>query len=110
MYEVFRCTDPWGREIVLMDDRWYAKILDDHPQLIGADWAVSVTLTDPQQLRNDKNQDNVEVFYREVVLPSPYGRSLLKVVVSFADDPDEGEVLSAYPVDNVSPLEVQIWP
>lgn len=108
MMETIRCTDPRGRDIVLRDERWYGKILDDHPELTGAEAAIRATLEIPDLINADKQFDDVEVYYREVLLPAPHGRQLVKVVVRFRDD--EGDVLSAYPVRNVHPLEVPLWP
>jgi hypothetical protein len=108
MYEVLRCVDRWGREIVLTDGRWYGKILLDHPQLTGALGAVKETLIAPSLINYDRIRDDVEIFYREVVLPPPFGRSLLKACIHFAAA--EGYVLTAYTTVNINPGEVRKWP
>lgn len=108
MLETLRCRDRWEREIVLLDGRWYGKILLDHPGLTNALRAVANTLTDPEFVNYDKGRDGVENYYRTVVLPSPFGRRLLKVCVLF--DAEFGSVLTAYPVLNTNPGEPRKWP
>ncbi len=113
--KTLRCTDPLGREIALADARWYGKILLDHPILERCLELVEQILTAPDAINDDKSRPDVEVFYREVTLPAPVGRRLLKVCVRFAGTPDdpgyaEGYVLTAYPVLNQSPGEIRRWP
>src|SRR3712207_3152678 len=79
--ETLRCRDPLGREIVLMDDRWYGKVLVDRPELQSALDVVERTITDPDSICDDKFFDDREVFYRRDLLPSPHGWKLVKVVV-----------------------------
>ena len=115
MQETLRCTDPLGRDITLTDARWYGKILLDHPILERCLDFVEQTLTVPDAINDDKSRPDVEVFYREVTLPAPVGRRLLKVCGRFAGTPDdpgdaEGYVLTAYPVLNQGPGETRRWP
>ncbi len=105
--ETLRCQGRWGREIVLMDDVWYGKILVQRPQLATALDAVERTLSDPDQVNDDKTFANREVFYRRSLLPPPYGWKLLKVVVRFAGA--EGRVITAFPAFNVNPDERYRW-
>lgn len=60
----------------------------------------------PELINDDKHFPNREVFYRREVLPS-YGRTLVKVVVEFADD--RGRVVTVFPAFNVNPDERYRW-
>ena len=108
MRETLRCQDRWERDLVLTDERWYGKILLDHPELTDALRAVRSTLTDPEFVNYDKSRDGVENYYRSVIVPPPFGRRLLKICVLF--DGADGLVLTAYPVYNVNPGEPRKWP
>ena len=108
IFPTLRCRDPMGREIVLMDDVWHGKILIKRPELHSALDVVERTLTDPELICDDKDFDDREVFYRRDLLPPPYGRKLLKVVVRFATD--AGEVITVFPAFNVNPDERCRWP
>lgn len=105
--ETLRCIDPLGREIVLMDDVWYGKILIDRPSFAHALDVVERTLVGPELINDDKHFANREVFYRRDLLPPPYGRKLVKVVVEFAGD--AGRVVTAFPAFNVNPDERYRW-
>src|SRR5439155_2066283 len=86
IYPTFDCYDPLGRHVVLMDDIWYGKILRKRPELSSAVDALELTLTDPEMICDDKQFPNRECYYRESMLPAPYGWSAVKVVVEFTDD------------------------
>lgn len=109
--EVFRCQDRWGRDIILIDERWYGKIRNLHSEI--TEQAILLTLTDPDLVNWDKALDGVEVFYRDVLLPAPDGVSLVKVCVHFQVDVYEtvevGLVTTAYTVFNVNPEERRKW-
>jgi hypothetical protein len=107
IFPTLRCRDPLGREIVLMDDVWYGKVLNRRPELHTVLNIVEQTLTDPEAICDDKLFDNRECYYREDVLPAPHGWSFLKVVVQFTDD--EGSVVTVYPDYGIHPLERCTW-
>jgi hypothetical protein len=90
MHETFRCIDPRDREIVLWDLRWYDKIIDPkrgRPQLAGLLDDIKLTLMQPELINEDKGRAGVEVYYRSnIVVPPPYGRSMLKICVLFSED------------------------
>ena len=106
--ETLRCRDPLGREIVLMDDVWYGKVLNKRPELHTTLDIVELTLTDPEAICDDKQFDNRECYYRQAILPPPHGWSFLKVVVQFAGR--GGTVVTVYPDYGVHPLERCTWP
>ena len=73
MLETLRCQDPWKREIILTDERWYGKILFDHPVLAACLDHVKQTLTAPDVVNYDQTRLDVENFYRRLRLPDPIG-------------------------------------
>jgi hypothetical protein len=96
--ETFRCIDPRrGR-----------------PQLAGLLDDIKLTLMQPELISEDKVRAGVEVYYRSnIVVPPPYGRSMLKICVLFSEDEwgdFSGSVLTVYPVAKPHPLERRIWP
>lgn len=109
--EILRCTDRWGRDVVLTDDRWFGKIQRRHPEI--TEEALELVLTDPDLVNWDKALEGVEVFYRTVFLPPPDGRSLVKATVRFVIDEVEtvvvGAVTTAYVEYNINPLEPIKW-
>jgi hypothetical protein len=114
MSDIVRCSDQWGRTIVLSGDRWSGKILLDHPEMIGNEDCIEKTLTEPYCVYFDKERKDVEVFYRPFVLPPPFQQSWLKVCVrfraKFLGAGNEGEVLTAFSTDRVHPDEEEKWP
>ncbi len=105
--ETMRCRDRWGREIVLTDDVWYGKILRKRAHFATALSALQRTLTDPEQVNQDRTFGEREVFYRQELLPPPDGWSILKVVVAFVEG--EGRVVTAFATFNVHPEERCLW-
>lgn len=105
--EVFRCVDPWGREIVLMASIWEEHIVPDHAPLFGNEASVRLALTSPDLVMHDAVHPDRESFYRWAVLPSPYEHCSLKVCVEFrrATDPRGGRVVTAFPTKRIKPGE-----
>ena len=114
MPELFRCTDPWGREIVLSLERWRDHVLGGHPELAGHEALLEAALTRPSYVNRDAVREDREAFYAPSPLPPPYGRSLVKVVVEFgdagSDRPTVGRVITAYFANKPRPRERRIWP
>ena len=108
MLEALRCQDPWEREIILTDERWYNKILFDHPILANRMDDVKLTVIDPSIVNYDETRLNVENFYRRLRLPAPVGWTYLKVCVRFNAVP--GYVLTAYPTVIIKQAELRKWP
>jgi len=66
---LFRCTDPWGREIVLSLDRWRDHVLGGHPELAGHEALLEAVPTRPSFVNRDAVRQDREVFYAPSPLP-----------------------------------------
>ena len=113
MADVLRCTDRWGREIVLTDECWNGHILPDRAILRGLESRLEVVLTDPYRVRRDATNPSRECFYRHRTLPG-MPRLFLKVVVEFRPiGPNgvlDGSDITAFPTNHFKTGEQQIWP
>jgi hypothetical protein len=110
MATMLRCTDPWGRTLVLEVARWDQHILVQHPELNGHVRHLGETLTSPHIVTFDARWQHGENFYRASALPAPYTRLYLKVCVRFdLDDPTSGHVITAYLTDRIKSSEERKW-
>jgi hypothetical protein len=88
---VFRCADRFGREVVLYER----------------------AIARAQRIRIDATHRDRRCYYRRGVLPAPYDKDYLKVVVRFAP-PDargvvRGEVVTAYATPRLKRGETREW-
>lgn len=108
MDELFRVTDRWGREIVLVRHRWWSHIVAKHAEFAGHSPAiVADTLTAPTLVNFDRLYADREVFYRLSPLPPPWDALLIRVVVEFGDI---GEVVTAHLLKHPHHKESSRWP
>lgn len=107
---VLRCQDRWNREIVLTDRTWYGHVLSNHAELTDHLTAVERTVRRPQRVTTDKDDPDREVFYRRGILPVPYHRDYLKVVVQFDNDAGQGRIVTAFATAVIKAGEPQRWP
>ena len=107
MAETFRCTDRWGRLIVLREDRWETHIILRHPEFRGGQTIVETILTDPAFVNYDRSRRDREVFYRPSPLPEPFGGLYVRVVVEFRA---AGEVVTAHLIVEPHRKETRKWP
>ena len=111
---MLRCRDRWGREIVLPDYTWHNDILANHGELVGHLDAVDRTVRRPHRVTYDKDYSDREVSYRRGVLPAPYDRDYLKVVVEFRQsatvDLPRGRIVTAYTAERIKSGERSRWP
>lgn len=112
--EILRCSDQWGRLIVLTDDRWTDHSLLSHPELSGQELAVAQVLSQPDAVTYDKRHVNGENFYSFGVLAPPLERVYLKVCVRFTLVGENatalGAVITAFPISEIRRTEVRRWP
>jgi hypothetical protein len=111
--DIFSCYDRWGQTIVLTDRAW-AHILEDHGEMVGRLWAIEVTVRLPDYLMEDAQVPGRVAYYRANVLPEPVADAFVKVVVAMLP-PDEtgvivGEVVTAYATPARKRGERQRWP
>lgn len=110
---VFACADRFGREVVLREDTWYNHVLDQHPELTNRQTAAEEAIRLAEQIRVDRFDTGRRCFYRRGLLPPPYQRDQLKVVVEFypsdAGGVVRGEVVTAYLVSSPDRREQREW-
>ena len=109
---VVACVDPLGRSIAARRRRWDEHVIARHPEIASHAEAVRATLTAPDFIVTDFDNPDGLNYYRFGVLPPPYSRLYLKVVVSFrgSGSPAVGDVITAYSTGRIARGEVQQWP
>ena len=111
---VLSCADRWGRAITLSGANWIYHILVRHPELAPLLATLEATLTNPERVMHDAGKANRENFYSSGLLPPPFDHLLLKVCVEYRELGDAnritGQVVTAFPIPDVSSKEVQKWP
>ena len=106
------CVDPLGRPVVARRQRWEEHIRARHPEIAPLVEVVRATLEAPDFIVSDFDNPDGLNYYRFGVLPPPYSRLYLKVVVSFRGigSTAVGDVITAYPTGKIARGEVQQWP
>jgi hypothetical protein len=106
------CEDPLGRPILARRQRWDEHIRARHPEIASLVEAVRATLEAPDFIVSDFDNPDGLNDYRTGVLPPPYDRLYLKVVVTFRQSAFAviGDVITAYPTGKIARGEVQQWP
>ncbi|MGH8574830.1 MAG: hypothetical protein ACREX8_20035 [Gammaproteobacteria bacterium] len=109
---VFTCADPLDRPIAARQRRWEDHIRARHPEIAPRIEAVRATLEAPDFIVSDFDNPDGLNYYRLAVLPSPYDRLYLKVVVSCRRIGSSviGDVITAYPTGQIARGEVHRWP
>jgi hypothetical protein len=109
---VISCADPLAQPIVARRQRWEEHVRARHPEVAGQVDAVRDTLEAPDYIVSDVDNPDGLNYYRLAVLPSPYHRLYLKVVVTFRrfGSAAVGDVVTAYPTGRIARGEVQWWP
>ena len=109
---LFACVDPLGQPIAARTRRWDEHIRDRHPELAAQVEAIRTTLEAPDFIVSDFDNPDGLNYYRFGVLPSPYDRLYLKVVVTYRQRASVmiGDVITAYPTGKIARGEVQQWP
>ena len=109
---VFSCADPLAQPIVARRQRWEEHVRTRHPEVADHVEAVRVTLEIPDYIVSDVDNPDGLNYYRFGVLPPPYHRLYLKVVVTFQhfESGVVGDLITAYPTGRIARGEVQRWP
>jgi hypothetical protein len=96
--------DPRHINVILYGNRYQDHIVSRHP---GIDVeSIRVVIEDPDLITRDDNDDLVENYYKQGVMPDA-PRFFLKVCVRFTSD--VGKVVTAYEPDRPKPTERIIW-
>ena len=115
MVVILRCRDRWGRVVALTDDQWINHIKLRHVEMrsICPD-PLRMAIEQPEAVTSDRTFPDREHSYRSGVLPPPYERTYINVVVGYTqtdpEGPATGFVVTAYAVGRIHPKEVCKWP
>jgi len=109
--------DPWRQAVTLSEETWEKHIVCEHPEM-GAMASrdeilscISQTISNPLYICQDAIHSNRRNFYLPFILPKPYQRSYLKVVVEYRKRwfGLKGYVRTAYSTTALKPGEKIIW-
>ena len=82
-------TDFEGNQIRLSDERLYGHIISEHPGILRIRNAIPQTLSEPDLVLQDRDDDEVRLYYRR------FGRGL-SVVVAVAFKAEDAFVITSY--------------
>ena len=100
-----------GIEIRCRHDTWAGHIADEHLELEGQQSAVSATIQEPIYIYQSGRYPRRRVFYRPFVLPAPFQRNYLLVVIEYRGGVNRrrGEVITAFATINIKEGDILIW-
>ena len=111
---ILDCTDCTGRRTILEAFNWDGKILLDHRRSMEENrYAVEVTIREPDFINHDTDYGDRDVYYRRGLLPDPYHKDYVKVVVVVEHARTfrtYGRIISAYATPDVKRGEKRKWP
>lgn len=96
---LFEVNTPFGVKVRTTDTYWNYLIEIKHPVMRGKEEVVKEILSNPDEVRRSKVEEDVYLYYKEI------GR-LYCVVAKHLNT--EGFLITAYPVDKVKEGEV-VW-
>ena len=108
----FAATDPNGVLITCNKRNWLEHIVERHPEMAAQETAVVATIERPLAIYQDANRANRRVFYRQGVLPHPFNRAYLRVVVEYRRHRagERGHAVTAFAVLRPKRGETILWP
>ena len=93
----FETQDYEGKPVRCSHWRWEEHIAAKHAELADQQEAVRITISHPEHKYRSGRFPRRKLYYRRNVLPLPYEREYLLVIVNYpASLEGEGRVLSAY--------------
>lgn len=117
MAKIFEVRDPFGYLIACFEETWTEHIAKNHPEMAEMARTTDIlkilaeTVKTPYQVYQDVVHPRRRNFYNPFVLPRPYNRTYLKVVVEHRRMVGRkvGMVITAYPTPNIKPGERLLW-
>ena len=108
---LFDTTDPRGLSVRCEKKRWRQHIVAHHPGLENQLDLVKETIENPLMICRDATNPNREVYYSLGILPAPFDRLYLKIIVQFSERAGKryGTVITAYISDTPKTGEKPIW-
>jgi len=106
MTVLFDVVDPRGFKVICTEECWNDHILDEHPIMVGLEKEVEETIRKPQLfIYQDRDYPERHIYYGK----SSTGVRYTKVIVEF-QNPNSGEVITAFLTDSGKTGEALIWP
>ena len=103
-------TDPRGYSICCSKERWDDHILVLHPEMVGFEEEVKLTIQKPSlPIFQDVDYQDRNVYYY-TYRANRDKRKYIRVIVSIDEDKKTGYVVTAFMTYNVKPNERKIWP
>ena len=92
----FETVDYEGKIVRCSHWRWEEHIAAKHHEVLGQQEAVRITIGSPEYKYRSGRFPHRKLYYRRNVLPPPYEREYLLVIVNYPVGLEEGRVLSAF--------------
>ena len=77
--------------------------------MAGQQSATVATLRDPSFVFQSSRYPARRLYYKPFVLPEPYHRAYLLVVVAYDRDGKKGTVVTAFPTANIKQEDILLW-
>jgi hypothetical protein len=107
MAEIAQTTDPWGRPIVLTEERW-SHIIFRHEELSERQLDILAALERPDRVMRDAGHGPRENYYQIIADPQADKPLYMKVCVEF--DTSGGTIITAFMHRGIPRGEQQLWP
>ncbi len=107
----FSTTDKDNVQVSCSHDTWDSHIAGEHLEMVGQQLAVESTVRDPAYEYKSGRYPDRRLFYKPFVLPGPFHRTYLLVVVGYRtrDGFSTGSVITAFSTANMKQGYILIW-
>ena len=109
MSREFEARDYEGKLVRCSHWRWDEHILAKQAEMVNQQETVRITISHPEHKYRSGRFPHRKLYYRQNVLPHPYEREYLLVIVNYPVSlGEEGRVLSAYKTRRIKEGDVLI--
>lgn len=77
--------------------------------MVGQQSATATTIRDPAFIFQSGRYPGRRLYYKPFVLPKPFHKAYLLVVIAYDGDGKNGEVITAFPTANIKQGDILIW-
>ena len=111
MADGFEWVDREGVPVFCNRETWEEHIARRHLEVSGPEEAVRLVISQPLYVYRDARYSNRKVYYLPFVLPAPYDRFYLKVVVAYDMEGGrmKGQVITAFGEETVRESDELLW-
>lgn len=105
--------DPVGKRVICAESHWIAHIISKHTALQGREHAVAAAIEHPEVICQSDTHADRQVYYARGLLPAPFDKALLRVVVEYHYGALQGlpaTVVTAFPSADRKKGEHVTWP